>query len=331
MAWPGARRAAGLRAWMDEATRLPGRAARFPITNLVLFLATVATTLWAGFTLSPLPAGAALSLAAVVRGGLPFSAALIAILLTHEMGHFVLARRHRVDTTLPYFIPLPFGFGTLGAVIRIRSALPTRRATLEIGAAGPIAGFLVALPLLWWGLAHSEVRAVAATAASAAGSPFELLRAWLAGRPLSAPDTGVLLYGDSLVTWATQRLVFGPLPEGMDVFVHPVAFAAWIGMFVTTLNLIPVGQLDGGHVLYALLGSRWARVGGRVASAALLAAGFFLSWNWLVWWALCRFLLGNRHPPALVEEPLSPGRRALAVASLVLLAVTFVPVPITVQ
>ena len=131
----------------DVLLRPPPARARFPAVHLALFLATVGTTLWAGFWLSPLaPLGP--SVARVLQGGLPFAAALVAILFSHEMGHYVLARRHRVDTTLPYFIPVPFGAGTLGAVIRIRSALPSRRATLEIGAAGPIAGFLVAVPLL---------------------------------------------------------------------------------------------------------------------------------------------------------------------------------------
>jgi membrane-associated protease RseP (regulator of RpoE activity) len=264
----------------------------------------------------------------VLEGGLPFAAALVAILFSHEMGHYVLARRHRVDTTLPYFIPVPFGAGTLGAVIRIRSALPSRRATLEIGAAGPIAGFVVAVPLLLLGLARSEVRTVAAAVGASPASPFAALRAWARGQEVFGADLGVHAYGDSLVTWAAQRLVFGPLPPSSEVFVHPVAFAAWLGLLVTTLNLVPLGQLDGGHVLYALLGRRGARVASEVVSAALLAAGIFLSWNWLFWWLLTRLVVGVRHPPALVEEPLPAGHRALALLSLLLFAVTFVPVPI---
>ncbi len=310
----------------DVLLRPPPTRARFPALHLALFLATLATTLWAGFWLSPLaPLGP--TVARVLRGGLPFAAALVAILFSHEMGHYVLARRHRVDTTLPYFIPVPFGAGTLGAVIRIRSALPSRRATLEIGAAGPIAGFLVAVPLLLVGLARSEVRTVAAAAASPA-SPFAALRAWAEGRSPFGADLGVHSYGDSLVTWAAQRLVFGPLPPSSEVFVHPVAFAAWLGLLVTTLNLVPMGQLDGGHVLYALLGGRWARIASEAVSAALLAAGIFLSWNWLFWWLLTRLVVGVRHPPALVEERLPAGHRALALLSLLLFAVTFVPVPI---
>ena len=311
----------------DVLLRPPPARARFPAVHLALFLATVGTTLWAGFWLSPLaPLGP--SVARVLQGGLPFAAALVAILFSHEMGHYVLARRHRVDTTLPYFIPVPFGAGTLGAVIRIRSALPSRRATLEIGAAGPIAGFVVAVPLLLLGLARSEVRTVAAAVGASPASPFAALRAWAQGQEVFGADLGVHAYGDSLVTWAAQRLVFGPLPPSSEVFVHPVAFAAWLGLLVTTLNLVPLGQLDGGHVLYALLGRRWARIASEGVSAALLAAGIFLSWNWLFWWLLTRLVVGVRHPPALVEEPLPAGHRALALLSLLLFAVTFVPVPI---
>src|SRR5512134_3447334 len=132
---------------------------RFPAVNVALFLATVATTLWAGFGLSPLAAGAP-TVVNVIVGGLPFAASLVAILFAHEMGHYVAARRHGVVTTLPYFIPVPFGAGTLGAVIKMRSAIPSRRAALDIAAAGPLAGLALALPLLVWGLAHSEVGTV---------------------------------------------------------------------------------------------------------------------------------------------------------------------------
>jgi membrane-associated protease RseP (regulator of RpoE activity) len=312
---------------MEDVLLRPRPRARFPAVHLALFLATLATTLWAGFWLSPL-AALGPTLARVIEGGLPFAGALVAILFTHEMGHYVLARHHRVDTTLPYFIPVPFGAGTLGAVIRIRSALPSRRATLEIGAAGPIAGFVVAVPLLLFGLARSEVRAGVAAAQGAASSPFAALQAWAAGQPILGEDLGVRFYGDSLVTWAAQRIVFGELPAASEVFVHPVAFAAWLGLLVTTLNLVPMGQLDGGHVLYALLGRRGARIASEVVSAGLLAAGIFLSWNWLFWWLLTRFVVGVRHPPALREEPLSRRHKALAVLSLALFVATFVPVPI---
>src|SRR5512140_1107137 len=162
----------------------------FPTANVLLFLATLATTLWMGFELSPAPAPD-LTLSNVVRGGFPFAASLVAILFTHEMGHYVLARRHGVRATLPYFIPVPFGAGTLGAVIRMRSALPSRRATLDIGVAGPLAGLAVAIPLLAWGIAHSELHAAVASVGSSLSSPWAVARALLDGRPLTLGDSGV--------------------------------------------------------------------------------------------------------------------------------------------
>ena len=309
---------------------------RIPVLNVGLFLATVLTTLLAGASQSALrlPAGGGVPSAlaeagAIAVAGMPFATSLIGILLCHEMGHYLLARSHRVDSTLPFFIPVPVGpIGTFGAIIRIRSALPSRRATLDIGAAGPFAGLLVALPLLAWGIAHSEVRAVGDVVLERANTgAIAIVRGWLAGD--QAALSGVQSFGDSLLTWGVQRLVLGELPPGTDVFLHPVAFAAWIGLFVTTLNLIPLGQLDGGHVTYALLGRRRARAFSRLVSWGLLAAGLFLCWNWLLWWAVTRFLVGYDHPPALEEAPLDPGRRALAVLALVLFAATFIPVPVS--
>jgi membrane-associated protease RseP (regulator of RpoE activity) len=314
---------------MDDVLVRPRTRGRFPALHVALFLATVATTLWAGFELSPLAAGAP-TLANVIRGGLPFAASLVAILFSHEMGHYLVAQRYGVRATLPYFIPIPFGAGTLGAVIRMRSAIPSRRATLDIAAAGPLAGLALAVPLLLWGLAHSEVRAVAhAPAAGALASPFALARALWEGQPLVVGPAGAQFFGDSALTFAARLAVHGELPAGTDVFLHPVAFAAWLGLLVTALNLVPLGQLDGGHVLYALVGRRWAHVGSRLVSAGLLAAGVFLSWNWVVWWLITRFVIGLRHPPALVEEQLDPARRGLAILSLVLFALTFVPIPVS--
>ena len=324
---------------MARAVARVGALSRIPFVNVGLVLATVATTLAAGATqtvyaLPELAGGGLLARAvhdvwAIVVAGLPFATALIGILLCHEMGHYLLARAWRVDSTLPFFIPVPVGpVGTLGAVIRIRSPMPSRRAVLDIGAAGPFAGFVVALPLLAWGLAHSEVRAVGDVflARSNAGSPYALARALLAGERLHT--SGLQLFGDSAVSWGVQRLVLGKLEAGTDVFLHPVAFAAWIGLFVTTLNLLPIGQLDGGHVVYALFGRRRARVFSKLVSYALLGFGIFLSWNWLLWWGVTRFLVGFDHPPALEEESLDAKRKLLALVALALFALTFIPVPV---
>lgn len=314
---------------------------RSPLLNLALFLATVATTLVAGASHLALqlpavqggPFARGLAEAwAVALAGLPFSAALLGILSCHELGHYLVARAHRVDSTLPFFVPMPFGpVGTFGAVIRIRSAIPSRRAILDIGAAGPFAGFLVALPLLAWGMAHSEVRPMGDAALETAGSGAisvarGLLAAVLHGEPYGS---GYEHYGASAVIWVTQRLVLGKLPPGTDVFLHPVAYAAWIGLLVTTLNLMPLGQLDGGHVIYALLGRRRAHAFSRAASLGLLLAGLFACWSWLIWWAVTLFVVRLDHPPARDEQPLDPGRAALAVLALVLFAVTFTPVPLS--
>ncbi|HET7754480.1 MAG TPA: site-2 protease family protein [Anaeromyxobacteraceae bacterium] len=312
---------------MDAVTARPRLATRIPYLNIALFLATVVTTVTFGGLLH---GARETSLPEIVGGGLPFAASLVSILLCHEMGHYLMARAWHVDSTLPFFIPVPFGFGTFGAVIRIRSLMPNRHAILDIGAAGPIAGFVVALPLLFWGLAHSEVRALgdAAFEHGNAGSPFQLLRALAAGAPLVFQGSVANPFGDSVIVATVSRLVLGELPPYHEVLFHPVATGAWIGLFITTLNLIPLGQLDGGHVIYALLGRRRARALSRAVSWALFACGFFFSWTWLVWWAITRYVVGFRHPePMYLEERLDGRRRAIAIGSLVLFALTFVPVP----
>jgi len=313
-------------------------AARIPYLNLALFFATVLTTLWAGAQAVDIPPASGSSLASVgaealsvVIAGLPFAASLIAILLCHEMGHYLLARAYGVEATLPFFIPVPAGpVGTLGAIIRIRSRMPNRRAVVDIGAAGPLAGFAVALPLLAWGLAHSKVRQVG----DAFGpSPLGMSAvAWLNARIKTGafPDAGRRqIYGESLITLAVRRLVLGPLPSGSEVVAHPVALAAWFGLFVTALNLFPVGQLDGGHVTYALFGRRGARLFSRCVSWGLLFCGLFLAFSWLLWWAVARFVVRVDHPPAADETPLGPGRKVLALVALLLFAATFIPVPVS--
>ncbi len=324
---------------MDDVFVRASARTRFPTIHVVLFLATLATTLWTGFVLAGAPGGVVLgasvaqavrSLVAAAWAGLPFAGSLVAILLSHEMGHYVLARRHRVDATLPFFIPflpLPMGIGTLGAVIRIRSLMPSRKAVLDIGVAGPIAGFVVAVPLLVWGYAHSPETAGVDLGAQA---PLGWVLGWLHGREASpvAGDREVWVFGRSVVSWAALHLTHPGLPPGADVAEHPVAIAAWFGLLVTTLNLVPIGQLDGGHVLYALLGGERAQRVSAFFTWVLLALGLTVSVSWLVWFVLTRFLVRTSHPPALDEEPLSPGRRALAIGALVLFVLTFMPVPL---
>lgn len=293
---------------------------RGPWLNAALFLATVITTLDAGRELVA-PGGRLVE-------GWPYAAALLAILGAHEFGHYALARWHRVDSSLPYFLPVPFGVGTFGAVMRMRESPPSRRATLDIGVAGPLAGFAVALPLLLWGVAHSSVIDATGLARAGLDSPWHLFLAWREGRLGEGPPPGAVQFmGDSLVTWGAQQLFFADLPPGKDLLLHPVAFAAWLGMLVTTLNLVPIGQLDGGHLTYALLGRARAERLSRLVSFGLLGCGLFLSWNWLVWWLLTRWAVGVRHPQAWDERPLDGWRLAVALLGLALFALTFVPVP----
>lgn len=299
----------------------------------LLLLATAYTTVTTG---ADLALGERLAAAADgptrLLAGLPYASALLAILGAHELGHWLMGRAWGVDSTLPHFIPGPGPAGTFGAVIRIRSPIPSRRAVLDIGIAGPLAGLVVALPVLALGLSRSEIRPVGDALLEGAGleSPLALLRSWLAGRDLLGEVSGAQLMGDSLATWGMQRLVLGPVPPGHEVLLHPVAFAGWIGLLVTTLNLLPIGQLDGGHVLYAWLGGERAEKASRLLSWGLFAAGLTTSWTWLVWWAITRFLVRLRHPPATEEEePLDRGRVVLAILALLLFALTFVPVPVS--
>lgn len=198
-------------------------------TNLVLFLATIASVFVTGWYLQ---GGGKLVRASIVSGA-QFAGTILVILVAHELGHYVAARIHKVDASLPYFIPLPIlsPFGTMGAVIRMRGVIPTRRALLDIGASGPIAGMCFAIPLYIWGCAHSEVI------------------------PITTDGTGMQL-GESILLKVLDHFFAPKVGSGQDLMLSPVAFGAWGGMFVTMINLLPVGQLDGGHVAYALLGPK---------------------------------------------------------------------------
>ncbi len=267
-----------------------------------------------------------------LSGGLAFSATLMTILLCHEMGHYLVARRHQIDASLPYFIPMPpyLTFGTLGAVIKMKQPIADRDKLLDVGAAGPLAGLAVAVPLLTIGLLMSEVGTI---------------------------EPGAVLEGNSIFYLSIKAIIFGRiLPAGTtDVQLHPMAFAAWVGILVTMINLIPIGQLDGGHVLRAWIGDRHEKVSLvlhklLLVVAALVCAGMMIvamAWghDWLdalAWaapgatpwltWALLLFLLrrasdGVYHPP-VGEGALTPGRRRLALAVLVVFLLILTPVPL---
>jgi membrane-associated protease RseP (regulator of RpoE activity) len=263
----------------------------------------------------------------------------MAILTAHEMGHYVLARIHKVDATLPYFIPLPLlGAGTMGAVIRLRGRFPNRNALVDIGAAGPLAGLIVAMPLLYWGLSHSQVVDAPPPAPAFLGENsllavlrklFEWIMAELTHAP-SAPErisTGIQ-FGDNLLMQGLTWLAIGPLPEGKDVMVHPVVIAGWFGLFVTLLNLMPVGQLDGGHLTFALWGPRAQWIGKGVALVLLLLI-LFVSWSWIVWLVVASKLVGFGHPEVLEPEvPLSRGRKWICFLCFAALIGCAMPIPL---
>jgi membrane-associated protease RseP (regulator of RpoE activity) len=270
-----------------------------PLRHLLLLLATIVTTTMAGARI----AGVEPTSLASVAAGLPFSVTLLAILLTHEAGHYLMCRWHGIAASLPYVLPAPpfFLLGTFGAVIRVRSRFPDRRALFDMGAAGPWAGFVIALPALVVGLRLSKIE--------------------------TAPPQGpVMMLGDSLLTSFLARVVLHAEPD--TVVLHPVAFAAWAGLLVTSLNLLPVGQLDGGHVLYATRGRRALLV-----PALLVGSLLWLSVTgspfWVLWTVVAVAMLLMGHPPTVDDGlPLDGARRIGALASLVLFVITFVPEPI---
>ena len=243
--------------------------------------------------------------------GLSFSLPLLAILLCHELGHYLTARRYQLNVSPPYFIPglpAPWGIGTFGAFIRLRTIVNDRRQLLDVGAAGPIAGFLVALPILWIGLAYSH----AITDAPVTG----MVVPWAGG---------VMPLGDSVVTWLLRRLVRG---DAATLMLHPVAFAGWFGMFVTMLNLLPMAQLDGGHIVFAAT-TRWHQ---RIARGFWVVV-MLLGWFWIGWllWGFIVLVVSRgqlRHPPVLdAYRPLPRSRRWVLWASLLLFLLTFAPAP----
>lgn len=279
--------------------------------NLLLFALTVLSTLAAGCWVNgsfPFVTFNPFLQPLRLLDGVPFAFTLLAILGTHEFGHYFTARFYGASVSLPFFIPAPppiFLFGTMGAVIRMRSPARDRNSLFDIAVAGPLAGLVVAVPALLLGLSWSRVGMV-------------------------LPDHSALTFGDSLLMRGLTWLVFGSIPPGMDVFVHPVALAGWVGLFVTALNLFPVGQLDGGRIAYALFGP-WHRQVSIATFVGLMALGaVFRSANWIVFASLVLLLMGFHHPPPLDDlTPVSRRRYVLGVACLILLILLIPPVPIS--
>jgi membrane-associated protease RseP (regulator of RpoE activity) len=251
--------------------------------------------------------------------GAPFAVPFLGILLAHEMGHYVLARRHRVPVSLPYFIPFPAYYsivGSLGAFIRIRGPMVRRSILLDVGAAGPVASFLLSLPLVAFGLHLSRTAPGTANLVT----------------PYAVRFAGEIIWiGNGAAFHALASILVPGAVGAQPILLHPVALAGWLGLFVTALNLLPTGQLDGGHVLYALRPDQQRRVG-RLFLLSLLPLGL-LWWGWWPWAAIAFLVNRGRiaHPPVLQNgAPLDRRRTAVGIFCVIIFFLTFVPVPLRV-
>jgi membrane-associated protease RseP (regulator of RpoE activity) len=250
--------------------------------QIVLFLLTIGSTYW-------------------VSRSLIYSAAVLTILLAHEMGHYMMCRKHRIAATLPFFIPMPNIFGTMGAVIAMRQGIPNRKALFDVAVAGPLSGLIVAIPVIVIGLKNSQII-----------TPGEV-------------GGGLLTMGEPLSFQIIEYLVLGPLPEGKDVLVDSLAYAGWVGLFITGLNLLPVSQLDGGHIAYALYGKKSRFVFMAAWIVLAISAIFFLPWIVM----LILITVFFKHPPTLDDiTPLDSTRKKLGLIMFALCILTFIPVPI---
>jgi|TARA_B110000438_G_scaffold11305_1_gene11215 membrane-associated protease RseP (regulator of RpoE activity) len=268
----------------------------------ILFLLTIFTTLLAG---AMMEGALVFSKPLEILKGIPFSITLMLILGTHEFGHYYYAQKHKVDATLPYFLPAPpflFLIGTFGAFIKIKSPIYRKDALLQIGAAGPIAGFIIAVPALLVGLKLSTV--------------------------VEKVDiNNAIMLGDSLLMKLLTWVAYPNLLDTQDIMLHPMAFAGWIGLLVTMFNLLPIGQLDGGHVAYAMLGKK-QNIIGKISFLALIPLSF-ISLNWLFWGVLLFFLMRSaKHPPINdINIPLSKFNKRIGYICLVIFILCFIPAP----
>lgn len=266
---------------------------------LMLFLATVLTTLISGSFMEGVnPFASPFSFLA----GIPFSLSLLSILLSHEMGHFFASKRHGIKATYPHFIPgppFPPLPGTFGAFIKMKSPVPNKRALIDVGSAGPLAGFFVSIVVALIGLKFSKVLPIV---------PFDAEQ-----------------IGSSIIFEILTYISIGAVPDGYDVFLSPVAYAGWIGFFITSINLLPIGQLDGGHMVYAVFGKRHRKIS-FAFTAVLIVIGIFIYQGWLVW-AILITIIGINHPPVEDETPLDFRRRLIVWFTLIVFILTFIPAP----
>jgi len=268
-------------------------------THVLLFIATFFTTLIAGALLNgviPWEEPEKLYL------GLPFSLTLLLILMVHELSHYFTSRKHHVSASLPYFIPAPPIIGTFGAIIKMKPPIPDKRSLIDIGASGPIGGFIIAIIACVVGLSLSEVK------------------------PAGTLDGG-LAFGSSLLFSFLSEIVLHAGPEDYDVILHPVAFAGWIGLLVTSLNLLPIGQLDGGHIVYALFGEKHSLIA-KITIPVLIVMGITLWPGWLVW-AVLMIVMGHKHPPVVYPHiQLDKNRKIIGWVSFAIFILTFTPMPV---
>ncbi|MBM3331019.1 site-2 protease family protein [candidate division WOR-3 bacterium] len=266
--------------------------------NLLLFALTIVTTLLVGsINNGGDPFRRPLDMLLL---GWPFSLSIILVLGSHELAHYFTARRLGVAATPPYFLPVPHPMtGTMGAFIRIDSPVPTKSALVRVGVSGPLIGFLVALPVCFIGLMLSKPVDVIASKGIQLGSP--------------------------LIFWAISELLHPNLGPGKDLMLHPAAFAGWLGLFVTAMNLLPIGQLDGGHVAYAVFGRRWRKLSWFVIAALVLMGFFWAGWPF---WAVLAVMLGLRHPPPLDDiTPLNRADWRLVAVAVIIIVLTLTPAP----
>jgi membrane-associated protease RseP (regulator of RpoE activity) len=311
----------------EEKKEAPARMAMAPAfslkkriwINIVLFVITVFSTFFVGISLSinfkysevlaqnppsALDLVEKLKDPQVISLSIIYVVVLLGILLGHELGHFLTCRYYKINATLPYFIPAPTLIGTLGAFIKIKSPITKKQQLFDIGVAGPLTGFILSVPALVYGLSLSK-----------------------AVPPIVRDEAFVYVFGEPLILKIFGAMIFKNIPPDYSIYLHPIAFAGWVGILVTALNLFPVGQLDGGHISYALLGAK-SRNLARFFLGVFIAMGIFFWVGWFIW-AFLIFFLGLRHPRVLDEEVhLSPRRKFIGYVVILIFILSFIPDPI---
>ncbi len=327
-----------------------GHGRNYPL-HALLFAATLLCTTWAGTFWIGRPADlgkGVLPFLSGLRTGLPFSLSLVVFLTVHEFGHFFATAAHRIRATLPYYIPMPplpfmLNIGTMGAVIKVRDPFPDEESLLDTGASGPLAGFAVALGLLLYGFLHLPPE----------GYIYTIHPEYLAKGGVPAPGPGSLFLGRNLLYLLLETLIAPKgLPPMSEMYHYPFLFTGWLGCLVTSLNLLPVGQLDGGHVVYAMFGRRGHERTARIFLAFITLLGLpafsagiaglllpeaasafppqLLQWSWpgwMVWAFVLVRLLGTRHPALMHRQRLSRPRRIAGWLCIAVFVLTFIPVP----